>query len=304
MSKELTLTNEPASIESYAANLTDKLQVAGLLLKSGMLPSHYKTPEAVLTAILYGRELGFSPIRALNSITVIQGKPTLEAQALKALAIAHGGKIQTVEWTDKVCTLECSRGSWTDSATYTLDDAARAGLVNKDNWRRMPRAMLYARCVSILVRNMFADVLGGLYSREEIEDEAPTVVEVVEPKRSRKGAKALEAPPLEDDAPAWLVAPADPLQALKNAIDGEDWLTVGAHEIESKCSLRGWTVLKAVAEKRQTVQANLKRFTSEADRLAVAAYLQAFPSAGVLPAEDVTFTDADLQPMEGTNAES
>jgi len=294
------IASQPADIETYAANLTDKLQVATLLLRSGMLPTHYKTPESVLAAILYGRELGFSPIRALNSITVIQGRPTLEAQALKALAIAHGGRIQTVDWTDRACTLECTRGSWVDRATYTLDDAARAGLVNKDNWRRMPRAMLYARCVSILVRNMFADVLGGLYSREEVEDEAPIAVEVVEPKRSRKGAKAETVPPVLEDAPEWLDAPKpDPLQPLRDAIDGEDWLTVGAHTIESKCSLQGWTVLKAVTEKRQTLTANVKRFKSEADRIAVSAYLEAFPMLGVRADEDVVITESDLLPADG-----
>jgi hypothetical protein len=275
MSTELTVINNgPASIESYARDLESKFQVADLLLKSKMIPSHYTTREAVLTAVLYGQELGFSPLRALNSIVVIQGKATLEAQALKALAIAHGGTICTVEWTDQICTLECTRGEWKERATYTLDDAAKAGLVNKDNWRRMPKAMLYARAVSILVRNMFADILGGLYSRQEVEDGA--VVEVVEVKEPKKTPRATKAP--VNDDPEWLGVPAvDPLQSLRDAIDGEDWLTVGAHVIETKCSLQGMTVAQAAAEKRETLTANLKRFKNDADRLAVAAYLEAFP---------------------------
>lgn len=296
MSRDLEIYNQPASIESYADNLQSKLQVAGLLLKSGMLPSHYKTPEAVLTAILYGRELGFSPIRALNSITVIQGRPTLEAQALKALAIAHGGIIKTVEWTDRVCTLECTRGVWTDTATYTLDDAARAGLTTKENWKKMPRAMLYARAVSIVVRNMFADVLGGLYSREEVQDDETLSAEVVETKSKRVRGKP--ATP-RDDAPAWLEAPkVDRLAAIRNAIDGEDWFSVGNHVIETKCSLQGMSVREALDTKRETLVANIKRFTSEADRLAVTAMVEAFPVVSKTQIEatgEVVFTDEDLE---------
>lgn len=158
------------SLEAYAAGLTGKLQFCDLLIKSNLVPKHFGTKEAVLTAILYGQELGFSPIRALNMITVIQGKPSIEAQGLKALAIDKGAKIETVEWTDKKCTLKCTRGTWTETLTYTYEDAALAGYVGKDNWKRMPKNMLYARCVSMLLRNMFADVIGGLNSKEELED--------------------------------------------------------------------------------------------------------------------------------------
>lgn len=263
MSKELaTLTEGPASIESYAANLSQKLSMAVVLLKSGMLPSHYRSPESVLTAILYGRELGFSPIRALNSITVINGKPTLEAQALKSLAIAHGGRIKTLEWTDKVCTLECARGDWTDSASYTWEDATRAGLTGKDNWKRMPKAMLYARAVSILVRNMFADVLGGLYSREEIDDvvvERPKLAKVV---------------PMSDgdDIPEHFHT--DPAKLLQNAIDGEDLDALARWVITTRCSLQGQTVREAYQADAIKLRANVSKL-GDLDRKAAEAFLSA-----------------------------
>lgn len=264
MSKDLaTLTDGPASIESYANNLSQKLSMATVLLKSGMLPTHYRSPESVLTAILYGRELGFSPIRALNSITVINGKPALEAQALKSLAIAHGGKIKTLEWSDTVCTLECTRGDWTDSATYTWVDATRAGLVNKDNWKRMPKAMLYARAVSILVRNMFADILGGLYSREEMDDS--TVVE------RPKLTKVMPLPD-GDDIPEHYVT--DPAKVLQNAIDGEDLDALARWVITTRCSLQGQSVREAYQSDARKLRANADKLT-DLDRKAVEAFLSA-----------------------------
>lgn len=184
--------------ENLPAVIDGDLKMATILLKGGLLPAHYKTPEAVVTAIWYGRELQMSPIRAIQSLNVIQGKPTLDAQALKAIAIAHGGQFRTIEWTADKCTIEGKRGDWVETNTFSMGDATLQGLAGKDNWKRMPKAMLYARCVSVLIRNMFADVIGGLYGREEMEDaiNITPVARVEEPKQLPPSVKvADELPP-------------------------------------------------------------------------------------------------------------
>lgn len=168
MSKELTV---PANtVEAYSSNLSSKLQFADMLLKTQMCPSHLKTPQQVIAAMLYGQEIGFSPLQALQSVNVIQGRPTLDAAGIKAKILEAGGTFKTKKWTDTECTLECTRGDWTDVFTFTMDDAERMGLSGKENWRRMPKQMLYARCISTLGRNMYADVLRGFYGTEEMQD--------------------------------------------------------------------------------------------------------------------------------------
>lgn len=170
------MTNLPANttgsdLESYAANLKTKIEMATVLLRSGMAPSHFKSPEAILTAILYGQELGFSPMQSLQSVVVIQGKPTVDAAGLQAIALNAGAKIEEVELTDKVCTLRITRGDTTREFSFSWDDAKTMQLDGKDNWRKMPKDMLYARCVSRGVRRMFADAVRGFYSTEEVRDE-------------------------------------------------------------------------------------------------------------------------------------
>lgn len=288
MSKELSteLAAGPISIESYAENLNAKLQVAKIIMLSGMAPSHYRSPEAVLGAVLYGRELGFSPIRALHSINVINGKPVLSAEGLKALAIQNGGKIQTIEWTDKKCSLKCTRGDWIEECTFTWEDAQLQGLTNKDNWKRMPKAMLYARCVSTLVRNMFADVLGGLYSAEEMRDtekqkgEGATTFQIVDEKTGEV---------IEDDLPeSWGLKPADklltPLQLMKNAIEGEDLAYIASHKITTRCSLAGMSAGEAIRKDRGLVEEQLPNF-NKLDQVALKAMLK------LIPAED----DEDIE---------
>lgn len=162
-----------ATLEMYANNLKSKLEMAGIFLRSGLTPAHFKTPEAVLTAILYGQELGFSPMQSLQSIQVIQGKPTVDAAGLQALALQHGGRIEALEHTDKVCKIKVSRGKESTEAEFTWHEAELMGLASKDNWRRMPKDMLWARAVSRGVRRAYADKVKGFYSKEEMQDSTP-----------------------------------------------------------------------------------------------------------------------------------
>lgn len=213
--------------ENLPAVIDGDLKMATILLKGGLLPAHYKTAEAVVTAIWYGRELQMSPIRAIQSLNVIQGKPTLDAQALKAIAIAHGGQFRTLEWTAEKCTIEGKRGDWVETNTFSMADAQLQGLAGKDNWKRMPKAMLYARCVSVLIRNMFADVIGGLYGREEMEDAinitpfATVQPEPTKPALPESVKVADELPPRPTKLFHYLIdtVPADKLPAAKMLLE-------------------------------------------------------------------------------------
>lgn len=135
MSKEL-IEIAPTTLESYTENLGQKLQMATVLLKSGLLPASYRSAESVLTAVLYGKELGFSPMRSLNCINVINNKPTLSAQGLKAIAIKNGGRFETIIWNETTCKLKVVRDDWEQEFEFTIKDAERMQLTGKDNWKK------------------------------------------------------------------------------------------------------------------------------------------------------------------------
>lgn len=161
-------------------------------------------------------------------------------------------------------------------------------------WEKRPFHMLAKVAKAIALRELFPQELNGLFTDDEASDvEAVDVTEQerpVEINLIKKPKKALKVD-VKDAEPEWLPAPApDPLQ---NAIDGEDWMTVGNHIIETKCSLQGMTVRDATETKRETLVANLKRFKSENDRKAVSAYLEAHPPKWVTQG-DITITDEDL----------
>ena len=108
--------------------------------------------------------------------------------------------------------------------TWTLDDARRAKLDGKQNWRTYPRAMLTARASAELARAMFADVIGGLAATEELEDTAPaeSAQEPTSRRRVRKAPGApVIAPPVESapDTPPQPPLPEDDEPAEPKASD-------------------------------------------------------------------------------------
>jgi hypothetical protein len=54
-----------------------------------------------------------------------------------------------------------------------MEDAKRAGLLGKDNWKNYPRRMLQMRARSWALRDCFSDVLLGMRLAEELQDCGP-----------------------------------------------------------------------------------------------------------------------------------
>lgn len=130
-------------------------------------------PPAVMATILRGHELGVSAMHALQQIDFIKGRPALRSELMRALVQAHGHEIWTEEFTTTRVVLCGNRqgGQHVQKVGWTMDDAKRAGLSGKENWRNYPRAMLLARATGELCRLMFADVLAGMsYTLEELQD--------------------------------------------------------------------------------------------------------------------------------------
>jgi hypothetical protein len=155
---------------------------------------------AISATILYGDEVGLGPMVSLAKIRVIDGTPTLYAEAQRALVLAAGHELWPEEKTATRVTYAGRRRGSDQIArvTWTLDDARRAGLAGREAWRKYPRQMLTARASAELCRDLFADVIGGLAAVEEIDDAAFIAGEVEQgagraPARRSRRAKAAAA---------------------------------------------------------------------------------------------------------------
>ncbi|HEY3266973.1 MAG TPA: hypothetical protein VGM37_08620, partial [Armatimonadota bacterium] len=147
-------------------------KIATIFYKSGLMPSGVKSTEATFLIIQKGRELGIPATEALSKIAVISGKPVCGGELILGLIKSRvGADAVIVEESDsEKCTVSYARPGWDKrrSFTFTMEDAKKANLAGKDIWKQYPANMLRWRCVSIVGRMEFADVIGGLYVAEEL----------------------------------------------------------------------------------------------------------------------------------------
>lgn len=136
------------------------------------VPKAYRgNVPAIMACIATGRELGIGDMESLRSIYVVDGKPTLSSELLVKLIRRRGHSIRG-DFNAETVTAKGKRGDNGDemTVTWTMAMAERAGLAKKDNWRKYPEAMLWARAASQLARMLFPDVLAGVsYTPDEAE---------------------------------------------------------------------------------------------------------------------------------------
>ncbi len=165
------LPKEDYSLAALAANLEAKLSVCELLANSGVLPSWVKAKETVFAIITNGQELGFSPMQSFRYLYLVNGKIGIEARGKQALCKSKAGvKFKTLEDTDEACCVEARRGDEVETFRFTMKDAERAQVMGKDNWKKHPRDMMYAKCLGRVCDRIASDVTGGLPTIEELED--------------------------------------------------------------------------------------------------------------------------------------
>lgn len=159
--------------DSWVAVARPIFELANRVYDTDFVPRGLRGSEAATAAaMLYGREVGLPPMTALNVTHVIEGKPGLSAEAMRAMVFAAGHELEIVESSGALCTIRGRRRGqerWTP-VTWTIDMARAAGLGGKNIWKSYPRTQLQARCTTELCRLIFPDVIHGFRSIEELED--------------------------------------------------------------------------------------------------------------------------------------
>lgn len=198
----LTIKERPTTL--HEVNLTKLMATAKTLIESGFLPQAIKTPAQAVAIIMTGRELGIPTCQALRQINIVQGKPTMAAELMLALAYTHipGFKYELLETTATQCVCKFTRPGHTPlTHKFTIADAQALGLAGKDNWKKQPATMLRWRTISSGLRLVAPDAIAGVYSPEELAPdvsvnyETGTVIEVIE------DAPREDAPPAEPPKP-------------------------------------------------------------------------------------------------------
>ena len=147
-------------------------RMALAVAKSGLFG--VKTPDQAMALMLIAQAEGLHPAIAARDYHVINGRPTLKADAMLARFQAAGGSVRWHEYADQrvVGTFTHPQGGNVE-VTWTLEMATAAGLTKNPTWKSYPRQMLRARCISEGIRTVFPGVVVGTYTPEEAEDMSP-----------------------------------------------------------------------------------------------------------------------------------
>jgi hypothetical protein len=128
---------------------------------------------------MYGDEIGIGPMTALQGVHIIEGRPFMSAELMRALVLGAGHRMRVIESTGTRCVVMGWRREdvpYTEAqgirVEWTIEMARAAGLAGRGSWHRYPRALLLARASADLCRMAFADVVRGLGHIPESPDAA------------------------------------------------------------------------------------------------------------------------------------
>lgn len=178
----------------------DQMRILSVYIsKSGLAPKGMERPETIFTAMQMGMEIGLMPMQAIQNIAVINGRPAIWGDAM--LAVVRGsGELVSIE--EKLtgqgdsmlasCTVVRKGDIIPVTREFSVQDAKDAGLWGKSGpWQQYKKRMLQMRARSWALRDVFPDILRGMFSREEILDLEETVTGTYETKSAAKDITAV-----------------------------------------------------------------------------------------------------------------
>ena len=213
----------PVSISNAMAEQIQQMShaytLAQSLCKTALCPQTFRgKPEDGAVAIMAGAKWGLDAIASLQNIFVVHGTPSTYAKVMKAVVIANGHKIWTVE---SGPTKVVVRGKRSDSdeieeSIWTIERARKAGLFTNKKYDTEPENMLWSRATAEASRRTAPDCLLGMpYSREELEDTRPVRATSQRMDSGSGIASALGIVPTVDPEPTDVTdlpeAPSDPV---------------------------------------------------------------------------------------------
>lgn len=191
------------------------VKIAEFISKSQLVPDAYRGKAGdIVIAMQLGMEIGLAPLQALQSIAVINGRPSLWGDAMKGLVIGLPECEDFIEeepqgddpekWV-ATCTIK-RRNKSPVSRSFSWADAKTAGLAGKAGpWKQYGKRMLMLRARGFALRDAFPDRLRGIITAEEAEDYPTTPAPA--PLEPRRVGESSTVPPVVPPVPA--VPPAE-----------------------------------------------------------------------------------------------
>ena len=245
-------------VQTSVATLSERFELeqrmAKLFAASGLFSdikgaSQDQAIAQAYVKIALGNSMGFLPAESMQGIDIIQGKPSVGAQ-LRAARMQRAGYTWTVDQCDwKGCVLTFYRGDKKlGIISYMEEDATKAGLFGKDNWKKDAPSMFFARAITRGQRRFAPGVLSlDVMSTEEAIDHTDyalvPMAAATEQKTEALATKLAEARKDADSAkgkagsnPAPVAAQGDPAGSRTAGFDSPSAANSAANSAENNYS--------------------------------------------------------------------
>ena len=163
-------------------DLTVNYQTLTSLINTPTIPNRYReSPTGVqdmYAATLAGKELGIGWWTSIHEIFIVNGQASMQGKMMLALVWRAGHKVEIVIEETK-STVKCWRRmdgklEHVGDISFDVEDADRAGLMDKGTYQQYPKTMLTWRAVSMACRLYYPDAILSLgHVPEEINIDAP-----------------------------------------------------------------------------------------------------------------------------------
>ena len=165
--------------------LREPMALSEIFVKSGMFPDVKSQAQGVVK-ILAGRELGLTPFQSMGGLYFVNGKIGIQANICSGL-IRKSKKYDytIIKITSEICEIDFFDISEKETpkllgrSIFGKTESARAGLINKDNYKNYPDSMYFARAISQGAKRYTPDCLMGYSTIEELQD---VETEIIPPK--------------------------------------------------------------------------------------------------------------------------
>jgi hypothetical protein len=158
----------PQQVLLYNYDLPMLQELCAIAIQSKCYPG--LDQALMLNLMLTAKELGISPIKAINgNFHIIKGKIVMASHMMSDMIRRAGHSIKVIERSATRCVIDGVRRDNGDTytETFSMEDAKLAGYLSSPNWQKIPRDMLYARAMARMGRILFGDVIGNAYCPDE-----------------------------------------------------------------------------------------------------------------------------------------
>jgi hypothetical protein len=180
-------------------------QISKKIMDAGI--SKVGNPTAINLIILKGKRLGLDIFEAIENISVINNKTSING-ALASALVERSGLLtdKSHEYKGDGDARSCAvtvqrKGRKPSTWSFSIKEAKHAGLFPGkpgSGWSNYPDSMLYWRALGFCYRREFPDVLQGMYLTEELVDEVPEIKIVTDNRQVPVQGPAIP-PPFEPD---------------------------------------------------------------------------------------------------------